>query len=131
MSDIQLFIMNYKPESKHMTNEDFKEYILHLKTLTNQYKPSFILDDSRKRGFILEPEMQDWVVAELVPGWINFELQKYAQVLAEDLFSNISGQQIVEVARKIPGMFETKFFDKPQDAATWFEIQVELPASVV
>lgn len=126
LPDVRLFIMKYKPESVEMTSEDFREYILNLKALTQQHTPLYILDDSRKRGYILDPEIQEWTVAELAPVWIGFKLRKYAQILADDLFSKISGQQVVEEARKIPGMFETKFFDQPKDAVGWFGLVTEL-----
>ena len=122
--DARMLTMNYKVESIHMVEDDFRAYILSLKAFSIAHTPDFILDDSRNRGFILTPEIQEWTVAELAPAWMEFGLKKYAQVLADDIFANISGQQVVEEARKIPGMFETKFFDKPKDALVWFEIEI-------
>lgn len=126
LPEAQLFIMSYKPESTEMTSEHFRKYILNLKALTQQHTPLYILDDSRKRGYILDPEIQQWTVAELAPVWMGFGLQKYAQVVADDLFSKISGQQVVEEARKIPGMFDTKFFDQAKEAMNWFGLATEL-----
>ena len=60
------------------------------------------------------------------PAWIGFGLKKYVQVLAKDLVANLSGQQTVDAAKNIPGMFEVKFFENTDDALAWFGVEADL-----
>ena len=84
------------------------------------------MDYSVHRMYIVDPEMQEWTVQQLAPAWIGFGLQKYCQILAKDLVSNLSGQQTVQEAHKIPNMFETKFFESMDHALGWFGISVDV-----
>lgn len=121
-----LFLFDYKPATEHMSQEEFKGFVEELKALTIEKKPRFIIDYSVNRLYIVEPEMQEWTVQQLAPAWIDFGLEKYCQILATDLVSNLSGQQTVQEAQKIPGMFETKFFDKLDDALSWFDVSIDI-----
>lgn len=117
------FVIDYKASTEQMSLDEFKDFIIELKNLTIEYKPQFIIDNSINRLYIVDPEMQEWTVEQLGPVWIGFGLKKYVQILAKDLVANLSGQQTVQAAQKIPGMFETKFFEKMEDAFAWFEIE--------
>ncbi|OJJ15673.1 hypothetical protein BKI52_37960 [marine bacterium AO1-C] len=119
-----LFLFDYKPSTEFMSQEEFKSFVEELKELTTQKKPRFMVDYSVHRLYIVEPEMQEWTVQQLGPAWIGFGLEKYCQILAKDLVSNLSGQQTVQEAHKIPNMFETKFFEHMDDALAWFGVSV-------
>jgi len=121
-----LFLFDYKPSTETMSQIEYQTFIEELKELTLEKKPRFIVDYSVHRMYIVDPEMQGWTVQQLAPAWIGFGLEKYCQILAKDLVSNLSGQQTVQEAHKIPNMFETKFFENVQDALTWFNVSVEL-----
>lgn len=124
--DEKLFIIDYKASTEKMTIDQYKDFVMELKDLTVKHVPRFLIDNSVNRFFIVAPDMQEWTVEQLGPAWIGFGLQKYVQILAKDLVANLSGQQTVEAAQKIPGMFETKFFENMQDAITWFGVEVDL-----
>ena len=121
-----LFVIDYKSSTERMSAEEYKAFVIELKNLTEEHKPQFLIDNSINRMFIVDPEMQEWTVAQLAPAWIGFGLKKYVQVLAKDLVANLSGQQTVEAAKSIPGMFEVKFFENTNDALAWFEVEADL-----
>ncbi len=121
-----LFLFDYKPACELMSQAEFQEFIIELKTLTTEKKPRFMVDYSVNRLYIVEPQMQEWTVQQLAPAWMGFGLEKYCQILAKDLVSNLSGQQTVKEAEKIPNMFETKFFNELQNALDWFGISKPL-----
>lgn len=124
--DSGLFVIDYKASTERMSVDEYKAFVTELKDLTIEHKPQFLIDNSINRLYIVDPEMQEWTVSELAPAWIGFGLKKYVQVLAKDLVANLSGQQTVEAAKSIPGMFEVKFFENTEDALAWFGITANL-----
>jgi hypothetical protein len=124
--EVGLLLYNFKPSTVSMTPAEYEESVLELKEIVASTKPQLIIDYAINRLFIIDPQHQEWAVQQLVPVGIEVGVKKYAQVLATDLVSKLSGQQTVEEAHKIEGMFETQLFDKLEDALAWLDVSIKI-----
>ncbi|OJJ13978.1 hypothetical protein BKI52_44730 [marine bacterium AO1-C] len=103
--------------SASMTTEDFKSVMLAYVDLYKQYEVQQVLVDSRKMRYLVEPEVQDWVNANVIAALIPY-LKKLAFLLSSDIFEEVSIKQAMEEQQEdIP--FETKYFEDEQQAIDW------------
>jgi hypothetical protein len=96
----------YSEETKNMTNKEWHELMLKLKKIIEKHKPSYIIDDNRKRLFAYPPDIQNWTLKLFVKSWNKMGLLKYVQIIPEDIVGQISADQIDEQASE---EFKLKF----------------------
>ena len=117
---LQLYRYNYLPESEDMSEDEFKSFIMDMARITEQYKPLILLGDRRACKFVMTPEMQEWAAFTIGEIWTKIGIQKYAQILASDLFAQISGEQILDDAiEKVQVTYLIKTFDSEEKAINW------------
>ena len=116
----RLYRYNYLPSTKGMTENDFKDFVLQLIKLTEQYQALYLLDDRRSCLFTMSLEIQEWTAFTAGLVWARIGVKKYAQVLAKDFYAQISGEQVLDDAvekAKVP--FEIRTFDNEDLAFNW------------
>lgn len=80
-------------------------------------RPVTLLVDMRKFGFIVVPEIQNWVNVN-----INLEISKagcrrVAFVVSHDLFTKVSVEQTIKETKEMS--FKSEYFDNVLDAEKW------------
>lgn len=103
--------------SAAMTTEDFKSVMLAYADLYKKYDINCVLVDSRQMRFLVEPEIQEWVNANIIVMIASF-LKKIAFLLSSDIFEEVAIKQAMEEQKDgLP--FQTKYFADEQEARQW------------
>ena len=110
-------------ENEMMNLDDFKSTIIHFRDFINQYHLKNALVDTRKFGFVINPELQIWVDNEIMSK-INHKMKKIAFLLPNDIFEQISIEQTVEEDSFLKGSDYLKKFDDLDTAYTWLKQQI-------
>ena len=105
--------------SKMLTEDIYKEEMLHKKDLLNQHKPIFILDDISRTNFSISPELQAWTEELFVPILMNLGVKKYAIILPQSIFGQVSMEQTVDEVQEHDLGIEFKYFDSVSNAKDW------------
>jgi hypothetical protein len=103
--------------SSDMNDEDFKTQIIAEKEAVLSCKPLYILADARKYAFTISPELQEWHNNLLFPVFRSEKVQKLAIILSDDIFTQVSIEQLIEDAQN-PN-FVTSYFNTENDALKW------------
>ncbi|HAS40367.1 MAG TPA: hypothetical protein DCS93_07810 [Microscillaceae bacterium] len=117
-SDKKMLEQVWTNNSESMTTENFKSVMLAYVDLYKQYDVQQVLVDSREMRYLVEPEVQDWVNANIIAVILPY-LRKLAFLLSSDVFEEVSIKQAMEEQQEdLP--FETKYFGDEQQARDWF-----------
>lgn len=107
----------WENESEEMENEDFKSAMLAYVGLYSKYDINYVLVDSRKMGFVVTPELQDWVNMNVLSALIPY-VKKIAFLMPSDIFEQVAIQQAMEEQKdELP--IQAKYFDSDEDAKNW------------
>lgn len=117
--DNQRLVIEWLAPSEEMTEEDFKAEIQSEAEKIETYQPAQILARTTKMGFIITPELQEWHNEVIFPKFKSVGVTKLAIVLSEDIFSQISIEQLIE-DNKIAN-FTTQYFDREEVAVEWLQ----------
>ncbi len=103
-------------ENGEMTEEDFKNALLHYIDLVLKYKPNFVLVNTKKLKFLITVELQTWV-DENINKISSPILKKMAVLLPEGFMEQLGVEQVLDEAeaKKISVLF----FEDEQKAKEW------------
>lgn len=120
----KLIILKYMLETANMSNNEWDSWMRDLITLTDKYKPQYILSDNRQRRYAYSPEIQKNIAKDIAKHWIEIGLKKYAQVMPTDLLGSMSTYQLSDlINNQFPNMIENVCFDDYYDALKWIIIK--------
>ena len=91
----------------------FRTYVEFLKI----HKPQLVLVDTSLFNFVLLKDMQDWMNANVISALKEIKVKKWASIVSTQFFSQVSIEQTMESNKS--DEFETKYFDKEEDALEW------------
>lgn len=112
----QLIIAIWKPASGHMTDDDFK-FVNQTYLKTSQEKKVCLIEiDTRNMRFAIHPDLQAWVVENIVVPMVGNGAQKLAIIVSEDLIVQLSIEQTMEETESI---FQTRYFSNQESARKW------------
>ncbi len=109
----------WKPTTKDMKDEEYKEIVLKMVDLSTEYKPRFIIDDSRNKKFVVSVELQQWIGKHLMTILFNKISEKIAVLESEDVLIQVATQQVMEEHKQ--KMYDISFFSNKEDAYKWFK----------
>jgi hypothetical protein len=112
----QLIKVIWSPETITMTDDIFKSELTKYAEIAEQYHPHFSLVDTSAFAMTLVPEIQEWVQENIHPRSLKASIQKFAYLVSQDFFSQVSIEQTMEESGI---MFTTQYFDNQQDALNW------------
>ncbi|PWJ44525.1 STAS/SEC14 domain-containing protein [Sediminitomix flava] len=109
------------PESFSMTDDEYREEVMLFSDLILEFEAEFSLSDSVDFLFTVSPETQKWVVDQQFTRALDSEdnegLRKIAVVMSNDMFAQLSTEQIID--DDTVKAFETQFFNEQKDAEKW------------
>ncbi len=112
-----LICYSYLEESEEMTDEDFQRNMSYYAEMVQKYQPKRLLVDNKLLKFTVSPELQEWVVKEIAPKTAS--LQKMAFVLSDDLFAQVSMQQMMDEEGITQQYGLPKYFNNVKEAQVW------------
>lgn len=116
----RIYTSTYLPETDQMTDTEWMEQMLELKSHIEQILPIAIIDDNRERLYAYPPEMQLWTLNLFVESWNRIGLRKYVQILPMEILGKLTSHQIEEFANNdFKVNFEHKFVSDYQYAMDW------------
>lgn len=96
-----------------LLKSELKEYV----KVVEKYQPKGLLSDGRHFDYTIAPELQDWIGREVIGKFIALGVKKYAQIIPEELFSQISVEQTLTDSST--GEFVSQYFPDEDSAREW------------
>ncbi len=107
--------------SEEFDEETFKKEMLHKMELMKEYRPKRVLDDVSQCPFTINPELQDWTEKHLNPIVSDLNIDRYALVLPEDLFTQVSLEQTVDEFNVNNVQTVFRYFMTEADGEAWLK----------
>ncbi len=101
----------------NVSNEEYKEDVLLWAKQYEKYKPEVQIVDMKKNFFPVELKLQSWLDEKLVKPASKAGLKYVAFVCAEEFFTELSHQQIMDL--QYGKTLTVKYYDKYYDAISW------------
>jgi hypothetical protein len=102
-----------------LTDQLFKEEMLAYADLALKYKPTYYLVNTVRSTYTMGLEIQEWVGLNVFPKTMHDGVRKFAIVIAEDLYAQVSISQAIEDAEAQIGQVPTRYFDTVEKARKW------------
>ncbi len=119
-----LFHYVFNQQTAHMTAT---EYINELKIfikLVKQHRPKYVLGDMIEFGFVITPDIQEWINENLFTVYQEIGFKKIAILLSKEFIASLSIEQTMD--EDSSKSFKTAFFDNAKTAQAWLEGKVKL-----
>ncbi|GAA4848389.1 hypothetical protein [Algivirga pacifica] len=108
-------------ETESMNEEDFRTEMQEWVNAFEACKPKYLFDRCVDFSYPISPEEQVWMAKLLNPAWVALGLQKYAHIVPEELFSEVSVEQTFEefFNMKLPNQYPIVNFSNKEEALEW------------
>lgn len=116
-ADAKLVTITWQENTKLMTEEQYKNEQLQTRDFCLRNKPTKLCINTQNLFFVITPDLQVWTDVNLVQPLIEQGVSRFAFVIPEDLFTQVSIQQAVEENQQ--QLESTRFFDKKTEAMSW------------
>ncbi len=117
-----IYECKYLPETENLTDKEWKELMVEFKNLIEKFRPKYIIDDNRKRGYSYSPDMQEWMIKLFVPSWNKIGVKKYVQIIPDIISGKLTAMQLEELADlKFETNFEYRMMEDIESAYRWIE----------
>ena len=117
-SDLSLLEQKWLETTEDMSIDSFKKLSFKLLELYKKCDANKLLTDGTDFKFSISPELQEWTVKNIISGFIEKGITKYANVVPKDLFANVSAEQMIEEGIDAYP-FTVKYFDSLDTAYKW------------
>ena len=109
--------------TENMSQAEFRQEAERQAQSMFETNPLRVLSDNLNFRFPIGPELQEWILRDINPQWIEAGVKKLATIVPEEIFSHISIQQTVDEVREqgVIDQFEMRYFDNHGDAQEWLE----------
>jgi hypothetical protein len=107
--------------SAELNEKIFKEEQMHKKELLERHQPKHILDNISQTDFTISTELQSWSEELFVPILMGIGTTKYAIVVPESIFGQVSMEQTIEEVEQHNIDIEFQYFDSEEDAVSWLK----------
>lgn len=110
------FINVWHPDSQWLAEDEYKVEQVTLWDWIRKIKPRVITSDNTNFLYAIDPELQDWVAAQIDALIDEVRLERIAIILSRDFLALLTIRQTIE-----EGRFKdiTRFFEKSEEAEDW------------
>lgn len=112
----QLLARHWKKASNVLNDMLFREEMLEVKKHVIQYKPLYLLGDTRNFLFVIDIDMQTWIDVEIYAQFGDLGVKKMAFINSTDRFARMSVEQSIDES---PKNYEIRYFDTEYEALEW------------
>lgn len=112
-----LLELTWLPATTDMTSEEYKDEHINLLKFMLEQKTKRVLGNIKQLGFVVSPEVQEWMNENIFAPVIEKGFNKLAIVMSTEFLAQLSIEQAMEeeVGQKII----TKYFDDKEEAREW------------
>jgi len=101
----------------HMTYDEYKPEMLVYASKSTEFKPRGLLIDALHFNFVQDLELQAWMAENVIKPDIRNGVKKYAVLLPEGIFEQVSIQQTIDEGRDV--FIDTQYFSDKESAYKW------------
>jgi len=105
--------------SSSVNDEIYKKEMIQYAEMVEKYKPSKLVVDTTKFGYVISPEIQTWTNETVFPRGIAAGLRNVAIVVPADIITHLSLEQTMEEAMGMK--FVTRYFADYNEAYNWLK----------
>lgn len=102
----------------YLSVDQVKEGSLLALDLMRENECQLLLNDNRELEGTWD-EANEWIANEWMPQAIQSGLKRFAHILPQDLFAELSAELMEENAKKVEGGFQLKMFNNREEAENW------------
>lgn len=110
---------SWLPETEKMDKEAYKKEMLSLCDLLEKFESGLLLSNTKNLRFTITPELQEWTTQEIAPRLTENQLKKQAVVIPEEIFSQVSMEQVISDVEEKEHQHQTRFFPDAGKAKEW------------
>jgi len=107
----------WKPETKNMDDEEFKNEIGHQLDATLDVKPRLVITNTLEMLYVISIEMQEWMNSVIFPQYMKVGIEKVAILLSEQIIAQLAVEQTMEEEQG--SQFEFSYFSNLEEAQAW------------
>lgn len=101
-----------------LTVEEIKEGAMAILEQLTENQTSFVINDNREVTGVWD-EVNDWIANEWMPRAIGAGMRKFAHILSNDLFAQLSAEFMEDNSKEIEGDFQLRTFGNLDEAEKW------------
>lgn len=105
--------------SQELTSTIFKKEMLIYVELAKKYKPTQYLVNDHDNKFVISIELQDWVNEYIFPHTMHEGVKKFALVVPQEIFAQISLEQTIETGEENIKKIPTQYFPNRETSVQW------------
>jgi hypothetical protein len=116
-ADNKLATIVWQENTNKMTEEQYQDEQIQCRDFCLRHKPTKLCVNSQNLFFVISPDLQVWTDANLVQPLMKEGVRRFAFIMPEDLFTQVSIHQAVEENQQ--QLESSRFFDKEAEAMSW------------
>lgn len=112
----KLLERHWKPSSAEMNDEQFQHEMLQVLEGIKEHTPLYVLGDTKNFLYVILPDMQIWLDAQVYSQFGHHGVQKMAFVNSEDFYAQLSVEQSIGESNK---NYEVRYCSSEEEARAW------------
>ncbi|WP_157637991.1 hypothetical protein [Flexithrix dorotheae] len=108
----------WQPTSAEMVTTDFKREMTLLIEHIKKFKAQYLLTLTNEMQFTISPELQEWVIGNIIPELQKTGLKKQAMIVPHEFFAKLSVEQTIHDINSTKRPI-TKIFSHKEGAMEW------------
>lgn len=114
-----LFLDIWTSETADLSEDDFKDIISSWQQLVVEHQVKLALTDMADFQIPLTPELQDWLVEQVLHPTSKHAYSKHAFVIPTEFFAHLSLEQIIEDGNENAHNLQMKYFEDLEEGKGW------------
>ncbi|WP_338760721.1 hypothetical protein WAF17_14120 [Bernardetia sp. ABR2-2B] len=113
----KLLELTWLPTTADMTSEEYKNEHVELLKFMLEQKTEKVLGNIKELGFVVSPEVQEWMNINIFAPAMEVGFDKLAVVMSSEFLAQLSIEQAME--EEVGQQITTKYFDNVKEAKEW------------
>lgn len=113
----RLLELTWLSATSDMSAEEYKEEHVELLKFMSDQKTEKVLGNIKDLGFVVSPEVQEWMNINIFVPAMEIGFNKLAVVMSTEFFAQLSIEQVME--EEVGQQIMTKYFDNVEEAREW------------
>ncbi|WP_375562887.1 STAS/SEC14 domain-containing protein [Bernardetia sp. OM2101] len=117
VAEQHLLELTWLPATADMTSEEYKDEHVNLLKFMLEQKTKRVLGNIKQLGFVVSPEVQEWMNENIFAPVMEKGFSKLAIVMSTEFLAQLSIEQAME--EEVGQQIITKYFDDKEEAREW------------
>jgi len=117
LSDMSLLYSEWNESSGDLLEDDMKEEMKVILDKVEEYKPEYVIADTKKFKFKIDSDTQRWITRFFMADIIEMGVKRYAIIVQEELFAQLGKSS--DGDEETFDDFQVKYFENKDQAMNW------------